>query len=90
MQNIPLGFCVGLDDCITKELYAGHISNLLFNHGYNENEIIKFQGLSTLTINGIECIILYVIYPTTISIPPNLSGRTLHMVLICASCTYRL
>ncbi|SOV19141.1 conserved Plasmodium protein, unknown function [Plasmodium gaboni] len=57
MQEYSLGFCVGLDDCITKELYAGHISNLLFNHVYNENENYKSsKELSNLTI---YCIRMY-------------------------------
>ncbi|CAD2090046.1 conserved Plasmodium protein, unknown function [Plasmodium vinckei lentum] len=57
MQEYSLGFCIGLDDCIGKEYYAGKIYNLLFNHIYDENEKEKMsKELMNLTI---YCIRMY-------------------------------
>lgn len=57
MQEYSLGFCVGLDECINKDFYAGKIHHLLFNHIFNSNEIMKnSQQLMDLTI---YCIRMY-------------------------------
>ncbi|SBT45245.1 hypothetical protein POVWA2_049590 [Plasmodium ovale wallikeri] len=57
MQEYSLGFCIGLDECIGKEFYAGKIYNLLFNHVYNEKE--QFKKSKELTSLTIYCIRMY-------------------------------
>ncbi|CRG95862.1 conserved Plasmodium protein, unknown function [Plasmodium gallinaceum] len=57
MQEYSLGFCVGLDECISKKLYAGQIYHLLFNHIYRENK--NFKNSKELTNLTIYCIRMY-------------------------------
>ncbi|SBT72082.1 conserved Plasmodium protein, unknown function [Plasmodium malariae] len=57
MQEYSLGFCIGLDECLGKEFYAGNICNLIFNHIYNENE--QFKNSKELINLTIYCIRMY-------------------------------
>ncbi|EUD66492.1 hypothetical protein C922_03126 [Plasmodium inui San Antonio 1] len=57
MQEYSLGFCIGLDECIGKEFYAGNICNLLFNHIYNEKD--QFKNSRELIDLTIYCIRMY-------------------------------
>ncbi|GAW82877.1 hypothetical protein, conserved [Plasmodium gonderi] len=57
LQEYSLGFCIGLDECMGKELYAGKICNLLFNHIYNENN--KFKNSTELINLTVYCIRMY-------------------------------
>lgn len=55
MQEYSLGFCVGMDECIDKDYYAGQIHHLLFNHIYNAEEDKKnSKELMELTIYSIR------------------------------------
>lgn len=57
MQEYSLGFCVGLDDCIDKDLYAGKMHNLFFHHIFNSDEAMKeSKQLMDLTV---YCIRMY-------------------------------
>ncbi|CRH03793.1 conserved Plasmodium protein, unknown function [Plasmodium relictum] len=57
MQEYSLGFCVGLDECMSKKLYAGQIYHVLFNHIYKENE--NFKNSKELINLTIYCIRMY-------------------------------
>ncbi|VWU48566.1 conserved protein, unknown function [Hepatocystis sp. ex Piliocolobus tephrosceles] len=57
MQEYSLGFCIGLDDCMNKEIFAGHIYYTLFNHIYNENE--KYKNSNVLINLTVYCLRMY-------------------------------